>query len=169
MSPMAGWGIAFADLDNDGWKDIAAARSDLVVTTLFLDCTSAELERRYQTTRDATTRTRYQNELILHVFSSPRACRALSPSASRCRRRFGGRGDHGLRAAGRPRPGARPPGRARRGPAGVHRVHHHQQGLRFRHEGGDARPRPAARRQPLPARSDLHRRPDQHLPEPRER
>lgn len=26
--PMAGWGVAFADLDNDGWKDIAAARSD---------------------------------------------------------------------------------------------------------------------------------------------
>ncbi|MBL8213076.1 MAG: CRTAC1 family protein [Bryobacterales bacterium] len=26
--PMAGWGIAFADLDNDGWKDIAVARSD---------------------------------------------------------------------------------------------------------------------------------------------
>lgn len=31
MSPltrsMAGWGVAFADLDNDGWKDIAVARS----------------------------------------------------------------------------------------------------------------------------------------------
>jgi enediyne biosynthesis protein E4 len=26
--PMAGWGIAFADLDNDGWKDLAVARSD---------------------------------------------------------------------------------------------------------------------------------------------
>jgi enediyne biosynthesis protein E4 len=25
---MSGWGVAFADLDNDGWKDIAAARSD---------------------------------------------------------------------------------------------------------------------------------------------
>lgn len=25
---MAGWGISFADLDNDGWKDIVAARSD---------------------------------------------------------------------------------------------------------------------------------------------
>jgi hypothetical protein len=25
---MSGWGIAFADLDNDGWKDIAVARSD---------------------------------------------------------------------------------------------------------------------------------------------
>jgi hypothetical protein len=25
---MAGWGVAFADLDNDGWKDIAVARSD---------------------------------------------------------------------------------------------------------------------------------------------
>lgn len=25
---MAGWGIVFADLDNDGWKDIAVARSD---------------------------------------------------------------------------------------------------------------------------------------------
>jgi hypothetical protein len=25
---MAGWGVAFTDLDNDGWKDIAAARSD---------------------------------------------------------------------------------------------------------------------------------------------
>lgn len=25
---MAGWGIAFADLNNDGWKDIVAARSD---------------------------------------------------------------------------------------------------------------------------------------------
>jgi hypothetical protein len=24
---MAGWGVVFADLDNDGWKDIAAARS----------------------------------------------------------------------------------------------------------------------------------------------
>jgi hypothetical protein len=28
--PMAGWGIAFADLDNDGWKDIAVARSDVL-------------------------------------------------------------------------------------------------------------------------------------------
>ncbi|MBL8227966.1 MAG: CRTAC1 family protein [Bryobacterales bacterium] len=28
--PMAGWGIVFADLDNDGWKDIAAARSDVL-------------------------------------------------------------------------------------------------------------------------------------------
>ncbi len=27
---MAGWGIAFIDLDNDGWKDIAAARSDVL-------------------------------------------------------------------------------------------------------------------------------------------
>ena len=25
---MSGWGIAFADLDNDGWKDLAAACSD---------------------------------------------------------------------------------------------------------------------------------------------
>lgn len=25
---MAGWGVMFADLDNDGWKDIVAARSD---------------------------------------------------------------------------------------------------------------------------------------------
>jgi hypothetical protein len=25
---MSGWGVAFADLDNDGWKDIVAARSD---------------------------------------------------------------------------------------------------------------------------------------------
>jgi len=25
---MSGWGVVFADLDNDGWKDIAAARSD---------------------------------------------------------------------------------------------------------------------------------------------
>lgn len=25
---MSGWGVAFADLDNDGWKDIAVARSD---------------------------------------------------------------------------------------------------------------------------------------------
>lgn len=25
---MSGWGVALADLDNDGWKDIAAARSD---------------------------------------------------------------------------------------------------------------------------------------------
>jgi hypothetical protein len=24
---MAGWGVAFADLDNDGWKDLALARS----------------------------------------------------------------------------------------------------------------------------------------------
>ncbi len=27
---MAGWGIVFADLDNDGWKDIAVARSDVL-------------------------------------------------------------------------------------------------------------------------------------------
>jgi hypothetical protein len=27
---MAGWGVVFADLDNDGWKDIAAARSDVL-------------------------------------------------------------------------------------------------------------------------------------------
>ncbi|MCS7024149.1 MAG: CRTAC1 family protein [Bryobacteraceae bacterium] len=27
---MAGWGVAFADLDNDGWKDIAVARSDVL-------------------------------------------------------------------------------------------------------------------------------------------
>ncbi|MBS1827878.1 MAG: CRTAC1 family protein [Acidobacteria bacterium] len=31
--PMAGWGIAFADLDNDGWRDIAAARSDVLSIT----------------------------------------------------------------------------------------------------------------------------------------
>ncbi len=30
---MAGWGIAFADLDNDGWKDIAVARSDVLSAT----------------------------------------------------------------------------------------------------------------------------------------
>jgi len=30
---MAGWGIVFADLDNDGWKDIAAARSDALSAT----------------------------------------------------------------------------------------------------------------------------------------
>lgn len=30
---MAGWGIAFADLDNDGWKDILAARSDALSAT----------------------------------------------------------------------------------------------------------------------------------------
>jgi enediyne biosynthesis protein E4 len=31
--PMAGWGVAMADLDNDGWKDIAAARSDALSAT----------------------------------------------------------------------------------------------------------------------------------------
>lgn len=31
--PMAGWGIVFADLDNDGWRDIAAARSDVLSVT----------------------------------------------------------------------------------------------------------------------------------------
>jgi hypothetical protein len=31
--PMAGWGIALADLDNDGWKDIAVARSDALSAT----------------------------------------------------------------------------------------------------------------------------------------
>lgn len=31
--PMAGWGIVFADLDNDGWRDIAAARSDVLSIT----------------------------------------------------------------------------------------------------------------------------------------
>jgi hypothetical protein len=30
---MAGWGITFADLDNDGWKDILAARSDALSAT----------------------------------------------------------------------------------------------------------------------------------------
>mgnify|MGYP005853615847 CR=1 FL=1 len=30
---MAGWGVVFADLDNDGWKDIAAARSDALSPT----------------------------------------------------------------------------------------------------------------------------------------
>ena len=30
---MSGWGIAFTDLDNDGWKDIAAARSDALSST----------------------------------------------------------------------------------------------------------------------------------------
>jgi hypothetical protein len=30
---MSGWGVAFADLDNDGWKDIAAARSDALSPT----------------------------------------------------------------------------------------------------------------------------------------
>jgi len=30
---MAGWGVVFADLDNDGWKDIAAARSDALSAT----------------------------------------------------------------------------------------------------------------------------------------
>jgi hypothetical protein len=30
---MSGWGIAFADLDNDGWKDIAVARSDALSPT----------------------------------------------------------------------------------------------------------------------------------------
>ena len=28
--PMAGWGILFADLDNDGWPDVLAARSDVL-------------------------------------------------------------------------------------------------------------------------------------------
>ena len=28
--PMAGWGVALADLDNDGWKDIAVARSGVL-------------------------------------------------------------------------------------------------------------------------------------------
>jgi hypothetical protein len=28
--PMAGWGLQFADLDNDGWKDIVAARGDVL-------------------------------------------------------------------------------------------------------------------------------------------
>jgi hypothetical protein len=28
--PMAGWGVVFADLDNDGFKDIAVARSDVL-------------------------------------------------------------------------------------------------------------------------------------------
>jgi hypothetical protein len=31
--PMAGWGVAFADLDNDGWKDVVAARSDALSAT----------------------------------------------------------------------------------------------------------------------------------------
>jgi enediyne biosynthesis protein E4 len=31
--PMSGWGVAFADLDNDGWKDIAAATSDALSPT----------------------------------------------------------------------------------------------------------------------------------------
>jgi hypothetical protein len=30
---MAGWGVVFADLDNDGWKDIAVARSDALSAT----------------------------------------------------------------------------------------------------------------------------------------
>ena len=30
---MAGWGVVFADLDNDGWKDITAARSDALSAT----------------------------------------------------------------------------------------------------------------------------------------
>lgn len=30
---MSGWGVAFADLDNDGWKDLAAARSDALSPT----------------------------------------------------------------------------------------------------------------------------------------
>jgi hypothetical protein len=30
---MSGWGVAFADLDNDGWKDIAVARSDALSST----------------------------------------------------------------------------------------------------------------------------------------
>lgn len=30
---MSGWGIALADLDNDGWKDIAVARSDALSAT----------------------------------------------------------------------------------------------------------------------------------------
>jgi hypothetical protein len=28
--PMNGWGIVFADLDNDGWKDVAVARGDVL-------------------------------------------------------------------------------------------------------------------------------------------
>jgi len=28
--PMNGWGIVFADLDNDGWKDLAVARGDVL-------------------------------------------------------------------------------------------------------------------------------------------
>jgi hypothetical protein len=31
--PMSGWGVVFADLDNDGWKDIVAARSDALSST----------------------------------------------------------------------------------------------------------------------------------------
>jgi hypothetical protein len=31
--PMAGWGAVFADLDNDGWQDIAVARSDALSAT----------------------------------------------------------------------------------------------------------------------------------------
>jgi hypothetical protein len=30
---MSGWGVAFADLDNDGWKDVAVARSDALSST----------------------------------------------------------------------------------------------------------------------------------------
>ncbi len=30
---MSGWGVAFADVDNDGWKDIVAARSDALSPT----------------------------------------------------------------------------------------------------------------------------------------
>ncbi|MGH9659811.1 MAG: CRTAC1 family protein, partial [Bryobacteraceae bacterium] len=30
---MSGWGVAFSDLDNDGWKDIAVARSDALSAT----------------------------------------------------------------------------------------------------------------------------------------
>ncbi len=31
--PMAGWGVVFADLDNDGWKDIVSARGDVLSVT----------------------------------------------------------------------------------------------------------------------------------------
>jgi hypothetical protein len=31
--PMSGWGVVLADLDNDGWKDIAVARSDALSAT----------------------------------------------------------------------------------------------------------------------------------------
>ena len=40
--PMAGWGIAFADLDNDGWKDIAVARSGVLSVTGSRGPTQAE-------------------------------------------------------------------------------------------------------------------------------
>jgi len=51
---MAGWGVVFADLDNDGWKDIAAARSDALSATGGKGAAAKEIPSWFRNRGDGT-------------------------------------------------------------------------------------------------------------------